>query len=136
MTSGITKHLLLLLLLPLLLCIESADVFPFLFYSYAALCFPKVYDPKTLRYDQPYATGNCAGEGTCGTCFVEVGVGRSRREAFGRCVRTSFLSGGFNFYRYDALFDRASSGRNSGTIWERLDRSLLPNYFPHGPSAG
>lgn len=32
----------------------------------------KVYDPKTLRYDQPYATGNCAGEGICGTCFVEV----------------------------------------------------------------
>lgn len=32
----------------------------------------QVYDPKTLRYDQPYATGNCAGEGTCGTCFVEV----------------------------------------------------------------
>ncbi|CAN0355495.1 unnamed protein product, partial [Hapterophycus canaliculatus] len=34
-----------------------------------------VYDPKTLRYDQPYATGNCAGEGTCGTCFVEVQEG-------------------------------------------------------------
>lgn len=32
----------------------------------------QVYDPKTLRYDQPYATGNCAGEGICGTCFVEV----------------------------------------------------------------
>ncbi|CAN0329787.1 unnamed protein product, partial [Laminaria digitata] len=31
-----------------------------------------VYDPQTMRYDQPYATGNCAGEGTCGTCFVEV----------------------------------------------------------------
>eukprot|EP00904_Undaria_pinnatifida_P000067 jgi/Undpi1/10060/HiC_scaffold_28.g12514.m1 len=31
-----------------------------------------VYDPKTMRYDQPYATGNCAGEGICGTCFVEV----------------------------------------------------------------
>ncbi|CAN0148162.1 unnamed protein product [Pylaiella littoralis] len=34
-----------------------------------------VYDPQTLRYDQPYATGNCAGEGTCGTCFVEVQEG-------------------------------------------------------------
>eukprot|EP00752_Nemacystus_decipiens_P004373 g3997.t1 len=34
-----------------------------------------VYDPKTLRYDQPYATGNCAGEGICGTCFVEVQQG-------------------------------------------------------------
>ncbi|CAN0204861.1 unnamed protein product [Ascophyllum nodosum] len=34
-----------------------------------------VYDPKTLRYDQPYATGNCAGEGICGTCFVEIQEG-------------------------------------------------------------
>lgn len=34
----------------------------------------KVYDPRTKRFDQPYATGNCAGEGTCGTCFVEVSV--------------------------------------------------------------
>ncbi|CAN0412615.1 unnamed protein product, partial [Ectocarpus sp. 13 AM-2016] len=35
----------------------------------------KVYDPRTKRFDQPYATGNCAGEGTCGTCFVEVQQG-------------------------------------------------------------
>ncbi|CAM9701604.1 unnamed protein product [Choristocarpus tenellus] len=34
-----------------------------------------VYDPKTKRYDQPYATGNCGGEGICGTCFVEVQQG-------------------------------------------------------------
>ncbi|CAM9230721.1 unnamed protein product [Discosporangium mesarthrocarpum] len=36
-----------------------------------------VYDPSTKRYDQPYATGNCGGEGICGTCFVEIkdGVG-------------------------------------------------------------
>ncbi|CAM9369157.1 unnamed protein product [Ectocarpus sp. 12 AP-2014] len=34
-----------------------------------------VYDPRTKRFDQPYATGNCAGEGTCGTCFVDVQQG-------------------------------------------------------------
>jgi hypothetical protein len=27
-----------------------------------------VYDPKTMRFDQPFVTGNCAGEGICGTC--------------------------------------------------------------------
>lgn len=43
-----------------------------LFFRCTLFCFFKVYDPKTLRYDQPYATGNCAGEGICGTCFVEV----------------------------------------------------------------
>ncbi|KAG5192761.1 hypothetical protein JKP88DRAFT_269265 [Tribonema minus] len=34
-----------------------------------------VYDAKTRRFDQPYATGNCGGEGICGTCFVEVQEG-------------------------------------------------------------
>eukprot|EP00635_Sarcinochrysidales_sp_CCMP3193_P001552 CAMPEP_0118918942 /NCGR_PEP_ID=MMETSP1166-20130328/18247_1 /TAXON_ID=1104430 /ORGANISM="Chrysoreinhardia sp, Strain CCMP3193" /LENGTH=306 /DNA_ID=CAMNT_0006859387 /DNA_START=13 /DNA_END=933 /DNA_ORIENTATION=- len=32
----------------------------------------KLYDPKTKRFDQPYATGDCAGEGICGTCLVDV----------------------------------------------------------------
>lgn len=27
-----------------------------------------VYDRRTPRFDQPYITGNCAGEGICGTC--------------------------------------------------------------------
>ncbi|CAM9536031.1 unnamed protein product [Chrysoparadoxa australica] len=31
-----------------------------------------VYDPRTKRFDQPYSTGDCGGESTCGTCFVEV----------------------------------------------------------------
>mmetsp|Transcript_11850 Transcript_11850/g.14908 ORF Transcript_11850/g.14908 Transcript_11850/m.14908 type:complete len:330 (+) Transcript_11850:3-992(+) len=35
-----------------------------------------VYDPSTKRYDQPYVTGNCGGEGICGTCLVEVVEGK------------------------------------------------------------
>jgi len=35
----------------------------------------KLYDPKTKRYDQPYARGDCAGEGICGTCLVAVEQG-------------------------------------------------------------
>merc|ERR1712146_775167 len=31
-----------------------------------------IYDPKTKRYDQPFITGNCGGEGICGTCLVQV----------------------------------------------------------------
>mmetsp|Transcript_3890 Transcript_3890/g.5094 ORF Transcript_3890/g.5094 Transcript_3890/m.5094 type:complete len:303 (+) Transcript_3890:26-934(+) len=35
----------------------------------------KVYDKKTRRFDQPYATGDCQGEGICGTCLVKVNEG-------------------------------------------------------------
>lgn len=31
-----------------------------------------IYDRKTKRYDQPYITGNCSGEGICGTCLVQI----------------------------------------------------------------
>jgi ferredoxin len=31
-----------------------------------------LYDPKTHRLDQPRVTGDCGGEGICGTCLVEV----------------------------------------------------------------
>jgi len=36
----------------------------------------KIYDDRTARFDSPYQTGNCAGEGTCGTCVVQVLEGR------------------------------------------------------------
>lgn len=32
----------------------------------------KIYDDRTARFDSPYQTGNCAGEGTCGTCVIQV----------------------------------------------------------------
>jgi len=32
----------------------------------------QVYDSRTKRFDQPYITGDCGGEGICGTCVVEV----------------------------------------------------------------
>eukprot|EP00600_Ochromonadales_sp_CCMP1393_P007187 CAMPEP_0174969084 /NCGR_PEP_ID=MMETSP0004_2-20121128/8530_1 /TAXON_ID=420556 /ORGANISM="Ochromonas sp., Strain CCMP1393" /LENGTH=306 /DNA_ID=CAMNT_0016218463 /DNA_START=148 /DNA_END=1069 /DNA_ORIENTATION=+ len=32
----------------------------------------KIYDANTNRYDQPYAKGDCGGEGICGTCTVHV----------------------------------------------------------------
>ncbi len=32
----------------------------------------KVYDRKTKRFDMPYATGDCGGEGLCGTCLVAI----------------------------------------------------------------
>jgi ferredoxin len=32
----------------------------------------QLYDPKTKRFDQPFSTGDCAGEGICGTCLVSV----------------------------------------------------------------
>lgn len=35
-----------------------------------------VYDGNTQRFDQPYATGNCGGESTCGTCLVQVLEGK------------------------------------------------------------
>lgn len=31
----------------------------------------RIYDPETKRFDQPYATGDCGGEGICGTCLVD-----------------------------------------------------------------
>lgn len=31
-----------------------------------------MYAGQTARFDSPYQTGNCAGEGTCGTCIVSV----------------------------------------------------------------
>lgn len=32
----------------------------------------KMYDDRTNRFDSPFQTGNCGGEGTCGTCMVAV----------------------------------------------------------------
>jgi len=32
----------------------------------------KMYDARTYRFDSPYQTGNCGGDGTCGTCLVDV----------------------------------------------------------------
>ena len=32
----------------------------------------KMYDDRTSRFDSPFQTGNCGGEGTCGTCLVSV----------------------------------------------------------------
>lgn len=32
----------------------------------------KMYDDRTSRFDSPFQTGNCGGEGTCGTCVVAV----------------------------------------------------------------
>lgn len=35
----------------------------------------QLYNRKTKRFDMPYATGDCAGEGLCGTCLVKVEQG-------------------------------------------------------------
>lgn len=35
----------------------------------------KLYNFNTKRFDMPYAKGDCAGEGMCGTCLVEVNEG-------------------------------------------------------------
>lgn len=35
----------------------------------------KLYDSKTKRFDMPYAVGDCAGEGLCGTCLVQIQKG-------------------------------------------------------------
>ena len=32
----------------------------------------RLYNRQTKRFDMPYATGDCAGEGLCGTCLVAV----------------------------------------------------------------
>lgn len=32
----------------------------------------KLYDDRTARFDSPYQTGNCGGDGTCGTCVIQV----------------------------------------------------------------
>lgn len=32
----------------------------------------KLYDDRTARFDSPYQSGDCGGEGTCGTCVVAV----------------------------------------------------------------
>jgi ferredoxin len=34
-----------------------------------------LYDRQTKRFDMPYATGDCAGDGLCGTCLVAVEQG-------------------------------------------------------------
>lgn len=36
----------------------------------------RLYDDSTARFDSPFQTGNCGGEGTCGTCVVAVVQGR------------------------------------------------------------
>jgi ferredoxin len=36
----------------------------------------KMYDTRMPRFDSPYQTGDCGGEGTCGTCMVAVLSGK------------------------------------------------------------
>ena len=36
----------------------------------------KIYDTRSARFDAPYETGNCGGEGTCGTCMIQVMEGK------------------------------------------------------------
>lgn len=35
----------------------------------------RIYDETTKRFDNPFGTGDCAGEGLCGTCLVEMRQG-------------------------------------------------------------
>lgn len=35
----------------------------------------KLYNSKTKRFDMPFATGDCTGEGLCGTCLVAIEKG-------------------------------------------------------------
>jgi ferredoxin len=35
----------------------------------------KLYDSRTRRFDQPYARGDCGGEGLCGTCLAAITKG-------------------------------------------------------------
>lgn len=35
----------------------------------------QLYDPASTRFDMPFARGDCAGEGLCGTCLVDVREG-------------------------------------------------------------
>jgi len=32
----------------------------------------QLYDKRAKRFDMPYATGDCGGDGLCGTCLVKV----------------------------------------------------------------
>ena len=38
----------------------------------------ELYDARTKRFDNPWGTGDCAGEGLCGTCLVELKDGGVR----------------------------------------------------------
>jgi 2Fe-2S iron-sulfur cluster binding domain len=45
----------------------------------------QIYNPRTKRFDMPFETGNCAGDGLCGTCLVHVDEGMdllSPRDSF------------------------------------------------------
>jgi hypothetical protein len=44
----------------------------------------KLYDGKMARLDQPHLTGDCGGEGICGTCLVAV------REDMSRVISTTW----------------------------------------------
>jgi hypothetical protein len=43
----------------------------------------RLYDENTHRLDQPFQTGNCGGEGICGTCMVAVREGMSHLNKVG-----------------------------------------------------
>jgi ferredoxin len=41
----------------------------------------QLYDRKTKRFDMPYASGDCAGDGLCGTCLVAIQGGEQSLNA-------------------------------------------------------
>lgn len=46
----------------------------------------KMYDDRTYRFDSPFQTGNCGGDGTCGTCVVAVLSGWSFKQKKHVCL--------------------------------------------------
>jgi ferredoxin len=41
----------------------------------------QLYDRKTKRFDMPFASGDCAGDGLCGTCLVAIQAGEQSLNA-------------------------------------------------------
>ena len=50
-----------------------------------------LYDERTARFDSPYQTGNCGGEGACGTCLVSILSGQELINEKGRVEEKALI---------------------------------------------
>ena len=81
----------------------------------------KIYDDRTARFDSPYQTGNCAGEGTCGTCVVQVLEGKDllnvRKDVEDKALRKL---GAPNNYRWSCRVAIGPDQSKGGTVKIKL----------------
>lgn len=80
-----------------------------------------LYDESTARFDSPFQTGNCGGDGTCGTCLISVLAGKELLNDRVRVEDKALTKQDYPpNYRWACRVGIAPSPRNGGVVKIKL----------------